>query len=220
MDSLNVKEYGSNAGAAVVGIASSDDFTDAPDGFRPSDVLVGCRSVIIVGCPFTQESLLGTPAEYTDVRNAMFKRVDAIAKEVAKQIKKEGYRTKVLGGLSGKWVDGLSVGHISIKHAAELAGIGMIGKNYLLINKEYGTLLWFSAILTDAELVPDEKARYGICDDCNKCVEACPTGALDDISVFKKRECARTCFKMVNRKWELHCYLCRKICPHRFGIKL
>ena len=31
------------------------------------------------------------------------------------------------------------------------------------------------------------------------------------------KECNRQCWKMVNRKWELNCYICRKMCPFRFG---
>jgi len=27
-------------------------------------------------------------------------------------------------------------------------------------------------------------------------------------------------FKMVDKKWEIKCFLCRKVCPHSFGIKL
>lgn len=43
----------------------------------------------------------------------------------------------------------------------------------------YGNLLWFSAVLTDAELSPDEKLRYDICDVCKKCVAVCPSRILD-----------------------------------------
>ena len=176
--------------------------------------------MIVLGTPFSREALLGTPTEYTDVRNATYKKMDGIAKDVAKHIKSKGYRTKAIGGIGGKWIDGFTHGAISLKHAAELAGLGTIGKNYLLISPEYGTLLWFSAVLTDAPLESDKKLEYDVCSDCDICVEACPSGALNDLPEFKKKACASTCFKMVNKKWELHCHLCRKICPHRFGKKL
>ena len=220
LNSETVKEYGRSAGATVVGIAVSEDFGLAPEGFKPSDKLEGCRSVIVLGVPFPRESLFGTYSEYTDVRNATYKRMDAIAKDVAKRIKNDGYKTKAIGGIGGKWIDGFTHGTISLKHAAELAGLGIIGKNYLLISPEYGTLLWFSAVLTDAPLTPDGRSEYDVCRDCNICVETCPSGALDNYPEFGKKVCARTCFKMVNKKWEIHCYLCRKMCPHRFGGKV
>ena len=50
-----VKEYGINLGANVVGIAASKDFGLAPDGFKPTDVLPECISVIILGATFSSE---------------------------------------------------------------------------------------------------------------------------------------------------------------------
>ena len=217
LSSEAAKEICRNAGAVVVGIASADDFSSAPEGFKPADVLENCRSVIIIGTPFSRESYFGTPSEYTDVRNATYKKMDAMAKEVAKLIKKEGYVTKTVGSLGGKWIGGFTHGNISLKHAAEIAGLGVIGKNYLLINKDYGTRLWFTAVLTDVELTPDQKSNDDVCNKCNKCIEACPSGALDNLPTFGKKVCANTCFKFVNKKWELHCFLCRKICPHSLG---
>jgi len=216
-----VKEYGLNAGASVVGIAATKDFGLAPDGFKPSDNLEGCLSVIVLGATFPQEVLNNT-ALYTESRNAMLTTMTGMAKEVAKRIKGDGYKTKAISASGGKWVDGdgrkEQFGHISLKHAAELAGLGIIGRNYLLTNPQYGNLLWFSAVLTDADLIPDKKASYKICDDCSKCVETCPSGALDETTLFGKKGCSNF-FTMVDRKFEIKCFLCRTVCPYRFGNK-
>ena len=215
LNSEIVKEYGSNAGANVVGIAASKDFSFAPEGFKPSDNLEGCLSVIVLGASFPQEVLHNT-AEYTQNRNAMLTKMTAMAKEVAKRIKSDGYKAKAISGSGGKTIDGKLYGHISLKHAAALAGLGIIGRNYLLTNLEYGNLLWFSAVLTDADLIPDQKAQYKICENCNKCVEACPSGALDDPTLFGKKECSKF-YKIINKKLEITCLLCRKVCPYSFG---
>lgn len=219
LNSEIVKGYGLNAGASVVGIAASKDFHLAPDGFKPADVLEGCLSAIILGAPVPQEAILKDPIGFIDIRNELNEKMTGIAKNVAKQIKGEGYKASAINGMGGKWVDGKHFGHISLKHAAELAGLGIIGKNYLLINPQYGTLLWFSAVLTDADLIPDEKAQYAVCNNCSKCVEMCPSKALDNLPVFGKKECAGTMFKKINGKLEINCFLCRKVCPHCFGIK-
>ena len=211
-----VKKYGLNAGANVVGIAASKDFGLAPDGFKPSDNLEECLSVIVLGATFPKEALNNT-ADYTASRNAMLTKMTDIAKEVAKRIKADGYKSKAISATGGKTIDGKLHGHISLKHAAELAGLGLINRNYLLTNPQYGNLLWFSAVLTDAELIPDKKAQYTICDNCNKCVEMCPSKALDNLALFGKKGCSNF-FKIENKKFVIKCFLCRTICPYRFGI--
>ena len=219
LTSVIVKEYGINAGADVAGIAAAKDFGLAPDGFKPTDVLPECLSVIVLGAASPPE-VLNDVAEYTASRNAMLTAMTDMAKEVAKRIKADGYKTKVISAAGGKWVDGdgrkEQFGYISLKHAAELAGLGVIGKNYLLTNPHYGNLLWLSAVLTDAELTPDEKTQFNMCDNCNKCVQACPAGALDDLASFGKKGCSNF-FRIEDKKFKIKCFLCRTVCPYCFG---
>lgn len=219
INSKIVKQYGTDAGANVVGIAASKDFNLAPNGFKPSDVLDSCLSVIILGSRFSPD-VLNTIDEYSASRNTMLSGMIKMAKDVAKRIKKDGYKTKAISASGGKWVDGdgrkEQFGHISLKHAAEIAGLGVIGKNCLLTNPQYGNLLWLSAVLTDADLAPDEKPQFTMCDNCNKCIEACPVGALDDPESFGKEECSKF-FTIEDRKFKIKCFLCRTICPYCFG---
>lgn len=220
LKSATVKQYGVDAGANVVGIAAAKDFGLAPDGFRPADVLPECRSVIVLGATFSPE-IFSDIAEYTASRNAMLTAMTEMAKIVAKRIKTDGYKTKAISAAGGRWVEGdgrkEQVGYISLKHAAEIAGLGVIGKNYLLTNPQYGNLLWLSAVLTDAELTPDQKAKFTICDNCSKCVEACPVGALNDLALFGKKGCS-SFFVIKDKKFRIECFLCRTICPNAFGI--
>ena len=219
LSSEKAKEYGRDAGAAVIGIAAAKDFALAPEGFKPSDVLAECRSVIVLGGTFPREVLSDT-ATYTASRNAMLTKMTDMAKAVAKRVKAAGYASKVISAAGGKWVQGdgrkEQFGYISLKHAAELAGLGVIGKNYLLTNAEYGNLLWLSAVLTDAELTPDPKAAYSICGGCNKCVEACPSGALNDPAAFDKKGCSKF-FVIENKKFAIKCFACRTVCPRCSG---
>jgi len=222
LNSEIVKEYGLNAGASVVGIASSKDFRLALKGFNPSDNLEGCRSVIVLGAPSPKEVLKKSTVENTANRNEMLTKMTDMAKKVAKRIKADGYKSKAISASGGKWFEGDGrkehCGYISLKHAAELAGLGSITRNYLLTNPEYGNLLWLSAVLTDADLIPDKKSQYTFCHNCNKCVEMCPSGALNNPASFGRKECSRF-FTMENRKFEIKCFLCRKVCPHSFGKK-
>lgn len=214
-----VNEYAMTAGADVVGIAAADAFYLAPDGFKPVDVLPECRSVIVLGAASPPEAL-GDIAEYSASRNEMLTAMTDMAKAVAKRVKGDGYKTKPISAAGGKWVEGdgrkEQFGLISLKHAAELAGLGVIGRNYLLTNPRFGNRLWLSAVLTDAKLPPDEKAVSGMCDNCRKCVEACPVGALDNLDAFGKKGCSSH-FKIENKKFVIKCFKCRTICPHFLG---
>jgi len=217
LNSEIVKEYGLKAGANLVGIADSKNFSLAPEGYKPSDNLEGCRSVIVLGVSFPKEVLKNT-VEYTECRNSMLTKMTEMAKVVAKQIAAAGYKAKAISASGGKWVNGNQFGFISLKHAAELAGLGIVTRNYLLTNSEYGNLLWFSAVLTDAELIPDKKAKYSFCNKCSKCIEACPSGALNNPSVFGKKECSKF-YTIENKKFLIKCAICREVCPYGFGKK-
>ena len=214
-----VKQYGMDAGASAVGIAASKDFASAPDGYKPADVLPECISVIVLGAASSTVAL-DDVVEYSASRNKMLTTMTDMAKAVAKRIKANGYKTKIISAAGGKWVDGdgrkEQFGYISLKHAAEIAGLGIIGKNYLLTNHHYGNLLWLSAVLTDAELIPDERVKSDMCFDCNKCVEACPEGALNDLTSFGKKGCSKY-FKIEDKKFLIKCFLCRTVCPHGLG---
>ena len=217
LDSSAVKAIGLAAGASVVGIAASRDFQSAPQGCKPTDVLEDCRSVIVLGSPFAREALSLSPPEYTELRNAFLKKMTNIANKVSKKVAKEsGHKAKAISAIGGKTINGSFHGHISLKHAAELAGIGVITRNYLLTSPEYGNLLWLSAVLTDLELTADERLDCDFCVGCDTCVKACPCGALDDPASFAKKECGEH-FVIEDRKLLIKCYACRVVCPYRFG---
>lgn len=77
-------------------------------------------------------------AEYTACRNEMLTGMTNMAKVVEKRLKSDGYKTKVISASGGKWVEcggrKEQFGYISLKHAAEIAGLGVIGKIICLTN--------------------------------------------------------------------------------------
>ena len=111
------------------------------------------------------------------------------------------------------------------RYWAQQAGIGFIGRNNCLIIPGKGSFYFLGEILTTARLTPDEPCTM-TCGDCNKCVEACPSGAL---AVDGAANCTRclSCLLIENHDLELPewvgpvmgnrvvgCDECQLCCPH------
>ena len=70
------------------------------------------------------------------------------------------------------------VSPIPHKTVATRAGLGWIGKNCLLVTKEFGSAVRLSSLLTDAPLTVNQPYDESLCGNCHVCVDACPAGAL------------------------------------------
>ncbi|NMA20589.1 MAG: epoxyqueuosine reductase [Lentisphaerae bacterium] len=64
--------------------------------------------------------------------------------------------------------------YVDIAHAAELAGLGRVGRHGMLITPEFGTLQRLSLVLTDMQLQVDPLCQVNFCEDCQACLDECP----------------------------------------------
>ena len=78
--------------------------------------------------------------------------------------------------------------HVQERVFAQYAGLGWIGKNTCLINREQGSWLFLAGIATSLELQPDPPG-FDQCGACTLCIDACPTGALVDPRVMDATKC-------------------------------
>lgn len=223
LDSSQVKNFAAALGADLCGIAPVDRFGGAPKGFHPADVLPGCRSVIVIALRFPVSTLeAGSTIPYTVARNDLSAAIDRLTVRLCLELESRGATAVPVGAIGPDEYDAATDrfrGIISLKHAAELAGLGKIGKNTLLINDRYGNMIWLGAVITSVGLEPDPLADYEACvADCSLCLDSCPVNALDGVSMDQRR-CHAYAFGPLNGgEWRIKCYTCRKICPHCKGI--
>lgn len=74
--------------------------------------------------------------------------------------------------------------------AAVKCGIGERGKSGAVLCDEFGPMIRYCFILTDAELEPDDEKKPHLCDGCDKCIKACPGHALSDDGELDPWQCA------------------------------
>lgn len=151
-------------------------------------------------------------------------RLDLLISHVSKYIQREGYNALPIPA-SERVDDERICAIFSHKIAANLAGLGWIGKSCLLITPEVGPRARWATILTDAPLQVTGKPMEERCGSCTKCVEICPVHALTGIPFnsadprekrYDAAKCDRYYASMRKESPEQLgvCGLCLYACPH------
>jgi epoxyqueuosine reductase len=104
---------------------------------------------------------------------------------IAKKLHKIDAFLRSFGGQQKCYVDTGPV--LERDHAAQ-AGIGWHGKSTMLIDQRLGTWFFLAEILTTLELPPDEPVQDR-CGTCDRCIAACPTGAITGPHQLDARRC-------------------------------
>ncbi|WP_034550432.1 tRNA epoxyqueuosine(34) reductase QueG [Carnobacterium funditum] len=109
---------------------------------------------------------------------------------------------------------------------AKRAGLGFVGRNGLLITKEFGSYVYLGEIITNLNFPIDEEIPFG-CGDCTRCVGACPTGALLGDGRMNAKQClsyqtqAKGMMPEEFRRRMGHviygCDICQVVCPYNKG---
>lgn len=112
---------------------------------------------------------------------------------------------------------------------ARRAGVGWVGKNTLLIHPKAGSYFFLAELILDLELIYDQPIK-DYCGTCTRCIDACPTDAIDPqgywvdgskcISYFtiELRDAIPEAFKGKFENWMFGCDICQDVCPwNRFA---
>jgi epoxyqueuosine reductase len=183
---------------------------------NPAKLFKNAQSIICLGLnytpPKTQKKAttpagpMGTVANYARyedyhpfIKKQLRKLTDFIASSAG-----TGFRFKIC-------VDSAPLAERTL---AARAGLGFIGKNRMLINPELGPQIFLAEIVTSLKLPADEPIKAD-CSNCNKCLNACPTGALMPDGHFDANKCIS--YLTIEYKAEFPPDLARKIGARLFG---
>ncbi len=227
----------------AVGFAPADRFSEAPTGHRPEDICEDANTVIVFG-RIVPKGVLKSPSYNLHLLHRSYHSVypylDNLGMELANLIEKHGHLAVQIPSFAPLVYKEIEPwGILSLKHAAHLAGLGAFGRNGLLHNPEYGTLLRLGAVVTSAALPGDPVIEEEPCpEECNACLETCPHEAFVKDGSFNKLTCMFNIIKhgiyplalqseegmkniemIINTagyNYWLKCDECLQVCPNNF----
>jgi epoxyqueuosine reductase len=114
------------------------------------------------------------------------------------------------------------------REAAARSGVGFYGKNTMLITRRHGSWVVLGTLVTEAELETTPRLPLD-CGSCTLCIEACPTGALDDPGTLDSTRCLSYWSQApgpIPEEYRVEigaqvygCDICQDVCPWNRGIE-
>ncbi|HLZ29632.1 MAG TPA: tRNA epoxyqueuosine(34) reductase QueG, partial [Chloroflexota bacterium] len=243
-----LKAYARDAGFHLVGITSPEPFPQAEiditrwldEGHqgemgwlnaartrlatRPRELLPGARSLVVVGVSYRtaepEPGPGGRIARYawgSDYHDALKSRLRLLAAFLAERVK-HAVQTRI-------FVDS---GPLVERDAAARAGLGFRGKNTNLLTP-IGSYVFLGALLTNVELEFDRPVQKD-CGSCRRCIDACPTNALDEAYHLAAERCIA--YLTIEHRgpidadlrprlgeWIFGCDICQEVCPYNASAR-
>jgi epoxyqueuosine reductase len=114
------------------------------------------------------------------------------------------------------------------REGAVRAGVGFYGKNTMLITRRHGSWVVLGTLVTDVEIEPIPPLELD-CGDCRLCIDACPTGALDEPGTLDANRCLSYWTQAPEPIPEAYrepladmvygCDICQDVCPWNRGVE-
>ena len=186
------------------------------DRLDPARVLPGVRTVVALAIayrrPSTERSRLASYARGRDYHYAHRDRMKALRNALLELDPTVDTYACV------------DTGRAMEKVWAERAGLGWIGKNGLLINRQLGSWLTLSVMFLDRAVDAYDEPHEPLCGACERCLKGCPTGAFPSPGVVDARLCLS--YQSIENKGPVPeqlrrgfvgrvfgCDICQDVCP-------
>lgn len=216
----DLKTFAMQNGAHVFGIATADSLNDAPEGFKPADIMATAKSVIVLGKAMPQGALYSeNKCVYTVQGEIIVHELDILANKVVFYMEQHGGTAVPIPTDAPYfyWEEDKKhgMGILSHRHAAVKAGLGIIGKSGMLLHPQYGSRITLVSILTDVILENDGVVDNTLCPvNCRKCVDNCPAKAVTGQGTVTQILCRGHVGTTSARGHDLvNCWNCRLVCP-------
>ena len=182
-----IKEKARDSGFALVGITTPERLVNLPYGWvgkikdlkRPEEIFPDAKAVIVMALRTWDQAF------YTDIESPNWRGYGLHPPEEAFEsyffgnMVTENKAWRVVDHLRTKGFKATISRDMPLKTAAIVCGLGWQGKNALLITHAHGPRVSLVSVLTDAPLEADEPFTDDLCGECEICLRACPTGALE-----------------------------------------
>jgi len=151
----------------------------------PASLLPGSKSLVVTGLNY-----------YSEIRQ-----LDPEAPLLSRYTYGVNYHDVITGKLEKlltwiKSVEPEAEGRIVVDSApllekpwAKEAGLGWQGRHSVLINKKIGSFFFIGTLILNLDLDYDSPVKEDYCGDCRLCIEACPTGAINENRTIDARKC-------------------------------
>jgi len=185
---------------------------------HPESLLPGARSVVSAALSYYGAGPEPKPGEG---RLPRYTWSDRYA-ELRSKLEQLGER---LGGSYRVLVDENQ--HVDREGAAR-AGVGFYGKNTLLITRHHGSWVVLGTVVTTAEIERSSPLALD-CGSCTRCIDACPTGALDEPGILDSTKCLSYWsqapapvpveYRGAMGSYVYGCDICQDVCPWNRGTE-
>jgi epoxyqueuosine reductase len=193
------------------------------DAYRdPASVLPAARSILMLGMHYRTASPQEAAAGYGRVSRYAWGAADYHDVIHAKLTELREFLWQQVPAAAARGV--VDTAPLLEREFGRLAGLGWIGKNTMLINRQSGSWFFLAALLTDQELAYDLPQATDHCGTCRACLDACPTGAFPEPYVLDATRCISYLTIELREpipeslrpglgEWLFGCDVCQEVCP-------